>query len=140
MNYNFCLLLFVIISFLLLYWLFSVVHESHAGVLKMPLVSNSLKDYGVLEVIWKRKWFRERLLTRCVRFFFFLITTCFILNSINRYCSFPTGETTRIATVWRLAKFWSQSDGLLWKLNFMWSKIFFSESFCLKPIITLLTA
>ena len=51
LNYNFCLLLFVIISFLLLCWLFSVVHESHAGVLKMPRVSNSLKDYGVLEVI-----------------------------------------------------------------------------------------
>ena len=47
--YNFGLLLFFKISFLLLCWLFSVVHESHA-VFKMPLVSNSLKDYGVLEV------------------------------------------------------------------------------------------
>ena len=32
-------------------------------------------------------------------FFFFEITTCFILNSIKRYCSFPTGETTRIASL-----------------------------------------
>ena len=61
--------LFVKISFLLLCRLFSVVHELHARVLKMPRVSNSLKDYGVLEVECKRKWFREWLPTRCVRFF-----------------------------------------------------------------------
>ena len=65
----------------------------------MPRVSNSFKDYGVLEVKCKGKLFRERLPTRCVRIFFKKITTCFILNSINRYCSFPTGETTRIASL-----------------------------------------
>ena len=31
--------------------------------------------------------------------FFSEITISFILNSINRYCSFPTGETTRIASL-----------------------------------------
>ena len=46
--------MFVKISFLLL-CRFSVEHESHAGVLKMPRVSNSLKDYGVSEVKCKRK-------------------------------------------------------------------------------------
>ena len=50
---------FVKIFFLLLCQLFSVVHESHAGVLKMPRVTNSLKDYGVSELKCKRKWFRE---------------------------------------------------------------------------------
>ena len=36
----------------------------------MPRVSNSVKDYGVLEVKCKGKLFRERLPTRCVRIFF----------------------------------------------------------------------
>ena len=50
---------FVKISFLLLCRLFSAVHESRAVVLKITRASNSLKDYGVLEVKCKRKWFRD---------------------------------------------------------------------------------
>ena len=93
---------------------------------QMPRVSNSLKDYGVSEVECKRKWFRELLIPcRCVQFF--QITTCFILNSVNGYCSFSTGDTARIASL-ALDKIQKC------KIRFC------SESFCLKPIITLRTA
>ena len=56
----------------------------------------------------------------CSNFFFFLITTCFILNSINRYCSFPTGETTRIASL-ALGKILKSVGRVFffWKLNYM---------------------
>ena len=97
------------------------------GVLKIPRVSNSLKDYGVQEVNCKQKWFRDLF---PLGVFNFLNNTSFILK---RNCSFKH-STARFASLafgkiqkWLTGRVFSEIEK---------NKIFF-EFFCSKPIITL---
>ena len=109
----------------------------HAGVLKMPHVSNGFKDYSTLEVNWNELIIPRHFttnLTSCVRFsnkYFFLL----LWKAIYYQVVFSQ-ELDSSHFSWHL--FGGQKSekagrmGDFWKLNFQ--DLF--ESFCSKPIIS----
>ena len=85
-------------------------------VFKLPRVSNSLKDYGVLEVKYKRKWFLDLFLLGVFDLF---EKTLLLFWSVTLSPGTVHSNIQQHALqVWRLVKFRSGwPDGWFWKLN-----------------------